>query len=581
MFSVGSTENATQYLKYYVDEIEKHPAYPALVKLLEKELGLFKKDWIIKFEGSIIKDKEANTFKILIHFKPFLLKQTYEAYYYGSIEKAALLKVDESVFTEGRSYENWQNIEEFSQYRAFKEANEYILSQFTWLRFYKVVSAYSALHMKGRFVRLVYQGIPENNIDAGNQINIVTYIDECGKYYIERNDFLATNLGSYGRNNWVSLFVKTPEVSKAAYYMRIVKFFQAIYPKFWDANQLVDVLFKDGLHVVKFKNPTNLCYTVLNLDEQNTKVLSKVNWTLLSDNSPLIGRIENYVRARYGISKVMFIQFFKDDNGTHFEVSCLDKDNAYFAAYVLYIEVTDVFTGDTYFHYEGLTFSKDPLPADVKSSITEFLKLKEETVLAIVSFVSLSPTSFAIIGVSETGRWQITIEWQEGKWVVVSKQPYTEGYYKAYGYPSSSVASCTGFLARLYPSYFGEGWLYASIETKAVGVNLYSRLVYQTGGKFVEAVVGQTYGVDNSHVLYSWKFLSVLRQRPEYGYGKTYDFSYHIDQKYLYNYKTLPQLSLTKEVAAPPVAPVNDEKPTDCPPFTRKEIFTGQCIVVF
>lgn len=122
--------------------------------------------------------------------------------------------------------------------------------------------------MKGRFVRLVYQGIPEQNIDAGNQINIVAYIDECGKYYIERNDFLATNLGSYGRNNWVSLFVGTPDVTKAQYYQRIVKFYNAIYPKFWSANQLVDVQFKDGLHVIKFKNPTNLCYSVLNFKDE-------------------------------------------------------------------------------------------------------------------------------------------------------------------------------------------------------------------------------------------------------------------------------------------------------------------------
>jgi hypothetical protein len=257
------------------------------------------RDWIVKFRGKISKNEESNTFKIVVNFKPFLLQQSYEAYYFGSIEKAALLKVDERVFTEGRSYENWQSIGNFSQFRAFHEANEYILSQFTWLRFYDVVSAYSALHKKGRFVRLVYQGLAEHNIDPQNQVNIICYIDPTGKYFIDRNDFLATSLGSYGRNNWVSLFVETPDATKAEYYQRIVKFFQSIYPKFWSANQLVDIRFKEGLHVVQFKNPTNLHYGVLDIDHQHTKLLNKFNWTLLAEESPLRDRLENYVRGKH------------------------------------------------------------------------------------------------------------------------------------------------------------------------------------------------------------------------------------------------------------------------------------------
>jgi hypothetical protein len=58
----------------------------------------------------------------------------------------------------GKSFEDWQEIKEFGEFSAFKEASQYALSQFTWLRFYKVVSAYSALRLNGRFVRLVYQG---------------------------------------------------------------------------------------------------------------------------------------------------------------------------------------------------------------------------------------------------------------------------------------------------------------------------------------------------------------------------------------------------------------------------------------
>lgn len=533
---------------------------------MEKEFGKFDKNWIIKVQGVVAKDPTSSTFKIFVNFQPFLLQCTYEAYYYGSIEKAALLKLDERVFSEGRSFENWQNIDEFNKYHAFTEAHTYVLSQFTWMRFYKVVSAYSSLHMKGRFVRLVYQGLPEHNIDAENQINIIVYIDECGKYYIERNDFLATSLGSYGRNNWVSLFVKTPDVTKAEYYQRIVKFYKAIYPKFWSDNQLVDIQFKDGLHVIKFKNPTNLCYSVLNFKDTETQVLNRFNWTLLEGESPLVGRIENFVRAKYSVSKLMFIQFYKSDNGTHFEVSYLDKENQYRAAYVLYIETTDVFCDDQYFHFQGLTYAKDPLPADVKASISAFLLEQEETCLAVASFVSLSPTSFAIIAVSETGRWQITVNWQDGKWVVVSKQPYTEGYFRAQGYPSSSVASCTGFLTKLYPVYFGQAWIYASIETKTVGVNMFTRIVYQFGVSFAEAIVGQTYGVASSHVLYSWRLFEAIRTRPDYGYGRSYNYFYDADKSYFYD-QPVPKPNLSVQ---PATAFREVHMHDSCPPYTRR-----------
>ena len=55
-------------------------------------------------------------------------------------------------------------------------------------------------------------------------------------------------------------------MTKAEYYQKIVKFYKAIYPKFWSANQLVDIKFKDNLHVVKFKNPTNERQHVLHVD---------------------------------------------------------------------------------------------------------------------------------------------------------------------------------------------------------------------------------------------------------------------------------------------------------------------------
>jgi len=68
------------------------------------------------------------------------------------------------------------------------------------LRFYKVTAAYSALHKNGRYVRLVYQS--ENHFFTPNgeqQFNILVYICGDGHFYIEREDFLATNTQSQGK----------------------------------------------------------------------------------------------------------------------------------------------------------------------------------------------------------------------------------------------------------------------------------------------------------------------------------------------------------------------------------------------
>ena len=173
IFSVNSTTE--DYANFIVSEFEKHPAFVKVNELLQKELGDFDVNWIVKFKGAQVQN--GQNIKLSVHFKPFMLEQHYEAYYYGDIEKASLLKVDEKVFNDGTSYENWKEIENFSKYNAFNEANEYTHYHFPWLRFYKVVSAYAALHKKGRFIRLVYQGLPEHNIDGGNQINMVIYVD--------------------------------------------------------------------------------------------------------------------------------------------------------------------------------------------------------------------------------------------------------------------------------------------------------------------------------------------------------------------------------------------------------------------
>ena len=152
---------------------------------------------------------------------------------------------------------------------------------------------------------------------------------------------------------------------------------------------------------------------------------------------------------------------------------------------MLYIEDTDVFTDDKHYSFSAPTISKYPLPADVRASVNAYLLQNDDSIMAVASFVSLSPTSFAVIAISSTGRWQINIEWREGEWVVVSKQPYTEGYYRAIGYPSASIAAATNFVKKMYPQQFGEGFIYASIETKNVGVSIFIRLVFRFKGDFV------------------------------------------------------------------------------------------------
>ena len=256
------------------------------------------------------------------------------------------MKVDERVFNpNGKAYQSWQEIKNFNSLKAFKEAYECITYTFTWLRFYKVVAAYSALHKKGRSIRLVFAGIGEF-VDPKNQINIVVFVDEFGKYFFDRNDFHATHLNSYGRNNWVSLFVSTPNVTKAAYYESIVKFFQSIYPKYWSAHMLTDNKIKEDLHVITFQNPTNeKRIGVLDISKSGEiTLLNNHTWIKLEDNSPIIDRLESYIRGKYKVSKVMFIQFRHSNEGTHFEVAYLDVTNTYKACYILYIDENDVFS---------------------------------------------------------------------------------------------------------------------------------------------------------------------------------------------------------------------------------------------
>lgn len=119
VFVVGE---ASEYKNFDLEAFKKDPHYPAVVSQLTQSLGKFDEKWILNVSVSV--SNGCNYIKVTINFEPFLLKQSYEAQYYGSVEKAALLKIDETVFNgNGLSYENWQEIKSFHSFKAFHEAH--------------------------------------------------------------------------------------------------------------------------------------------------------------------------------------------------------------------------------------------------------------------------------------------------------------------------------------------------------------------------------------------------------------------------------------------------------------------------
>lgn len=73
------------------------------------------------------------------------------------------------------------------------------------------------------------------------------------------------------------------------------------------------------------------------------------------------------------------------------------------------------------------------------------------------------------------------------------------------------MASCTGYLARLYPGSFVPGWIYGAIEVKNIGYFVYTRVIYRAGSLSYQGVVRTTYGVENSHSIISWDRVKLLR----------------------------------------------------------------------
>ena len=111
-------------------------------------------------------------------------------------------------------------------------------------------------------------------------------------------------------------------------------------------------------------------------------------------------------------------------------------------------------------------------------------------------------------------------------------------------------------------------------------MSIYIRLVFRFKGDFVEAVIKKMYGVQNSHVLYSWKILSGLRYQDDYGYGKNYNYSYNVDPALLYIDSTpvpKPVSNLRVEPAPPAQPRANLNLMALCPPGARTDM-EGGCV---
>jgi hypothetical protein len=157
------------------------------------------------------------------------------------------------------------------------------------MRFYQVTSAYSALHDNLVYVRLVYETSALSVVGV-DQINIVVY-QQCGQFYIDRNDFLATNTFSFGRNDWISLFAPVPDFTTYAAYNRVSQLFDGYYRAFWQGYAINDWKYFGSIHVISFGNATVVPVkdqnktVVLNITANDIFPINNFNWTLTAKGS--------------------------------------------------------------------------------------------------------------------------------------------------------------------------------------------------------------------------------------------------------------------------------------------------------
>lgn len=497
-------------------------------------------------------DVEVHYFQIQVQFIPFLCDVDLEAHYYGSTSKAAILQIDEKTFNSrdhSHSVDSWSEIKEFNSYKAFKEASEYVLSQFTYLRFYKVIAAYSALHKNGRYVRLVYQSVNNFFTPTGeNQFNILVYICDDGKFYIEREDFLATHTESQGKAGWLALFVNLDNFSEKQAYKNIVKYFVNLHKNFWDAHKVQEVQVKDDVYVVKFRNPKTGIpadqqekRAVLNCSTAEVKPLNHFNWTRVDENSIHHSKAVQYVREKHPGCTPMFVNTLISAWGRHFEVSFLSEKKIYASSYLRYVDAEDLITDD---EWQGIAYEIDfdqvALPVNTEEVLTKWLSNSVTDLVAIVDLKNSNKNSYQCVALTGAERWRINVNWVKGEWIISNKELINDGYFFVTGYPSVATASATGYLARLYPTSFNSQWVYGAIEVKNIGYFVYNRIVYRIGGQAYQGVVRTTHGVENSHSLVSWDRLRFLREKQDYGYGVNYEWNFGLNSRYFFDYAVQP-----------------------------------------
>lgn len=103
------------------------------------------------------------------------------------------------------------------------------------------------------------------------------------------------------------------------------------------------------------------------LDVRNISIqeLNHFNWTLLDNTSAQFSKALSYVQGKYNVSLPMFVNWFSDAYGQHYEVSYLDNQEVFSNAYIIWIPSSGVFADDT---YQGISFPIDydnvPLPSN-------------------------------------------------------------------------------------------------------------------------------------------------------------------------------------------------------------------------
>lgn len=551
IFSVKSVDG---YGQYTLGQFRGHTGYRTVVSQISSHFGRFDENWISRIQYK--PDGDVHYFQIQVQFIPFLCDVDLEAHYYGNTQKAAILQIDERVFSSDQhkgKVDKWNEIQEFNSYKAFRDANTYVLSQFTYLRFYKVTAAYSALHKNGRYVRLVYQS--ENNFftpNGENQFNMIVYISKEGCFYIEREDFLATNTQSQGYAGWLAMFVDVKNFDERAAYKNIVKYFVNKNKAWWNIHNVEEVKVKDDVWVVKFRNPKSNehKHCVLSVKNDEVQILNNFNWNVVDEKSIHHTKAANYVRAKFQGSTPMFVNTLVSPWGRHFEASYIDAKGVFGNTYLRYVDAEDLVTEDEWqgIAYE-IDFEQSLLPEKAEDNLIRWIVDSHDYIVTVVDVKSSGRNAYQCIAVGGSERWRLNVNWVRGAWVVVNKEIINDGYYFVTGYPSVGVASATGFLARLYPSSFRSNWVYSVIEVKNIGYFVYNRIVYRLDGAAYQAVVRTTHGVENSHTLISWDRCRFLREKRDYGYGISYDWSYGLNSRYFFDYDVRPFVVIQPEVS--------------------------------